>query len=171
MVGDSPCRSPAGVGGRPNVGMTHQPSLATWFSTRLLGAIGECNGNIDNLLVSLYETMIWPIYRVKANNLYDQGCEDMIVVVRPLSGLIRLKRPHSVKPNIVVKTKIGQLELPPVRRISLGSQVLYLGKIRLEELISTKSNLPQMDPNNLQPSLTYQTGESSHQRRRIRCGK
>ena len=61
----------------------------------------------------------------------------MIMVIRPFSGLERLKRPHSVKPNIVVKSKVSQLELPPICRISLGSQVLYLGKIRLEELIST----------------------------------
>ena len=34
----------------------------------------------------------------------DQVIKDMIVVVRPLSGLVRLKRPHSVEPNIVVKS-------------------------------------------------------------------
>ena len=34
----------------------------------------------------------------------DQIIEDMIVVVRPFSGLIRLKRSHSVKPNIVVQS-------------------------------------------------------------------
>ena len=67
----------------------------------------------------------------------DQVVKDVIVVVRSLPGLVRLKRPHSVKPNIVVKSKIRQLELPPISRIRLGSQVLNLGKIRLEELIST----------------------------------
>ena len=36
-----------------------------------------------------------------------------------------------------MKSKISQLELPPIGRISLGSQVFDLGKIRLEELIST----------------------------------
>ena len=59
------------------------------------------------------------------------------MVVRSLPGLVRFKRPHGVKPNIVVKSEIGQLELPPICRIRLGSQVLNLGKIRLEELIST----------------------------------
>ena len=34
----------------------------------------------------------------------DQIVEDMIMVVRPLSGLERLKRSHSIKPNIVVQS-------------------------------------------------------------------
>ena len=67
----------------------------------------------------------------------DHVVKDMIVVVRSLPGLVRLKHPHSVKPNVVVKSKIRQLELPPISRIRLGSQVFYLGKIRLEGLIST----------------------------------
>ena len=55
--GDGPCRLPAGVGGHPNVGMTRWPSLATQFSTRLLGAINECSENAYNLLVSPGITM------------------------------------------------------------------------------------------------------------------
>ena len=49
---------PAGVGGHPNAGMARWPSLATQFSTRLLGAISECSENAYNVLVGQYETMI-----------------------------------------------------------------------------------------------------------------
>ena len=87
----------------------------------------------EELLNSRSNLFLVPINQTHS----DQVVKDVIVVIRPLPGLVQLKHPHSVKPNIVVNSKIGQLELPPICQISLGSQVLYLGKIRLEELIST----------------------------------
>ena len=87
----------------------------------------------EELLDSRSNLFLVPIDQTQS----DQIVKDMIMIVRPLPGLVRLKRPHSVKPNVVVKSKVSQLELPPICQISLGSQVFNLGKIRLEELIST----------------------------------
>ena len=68
-------------------------------------------------------------------------CKDMVMVARPLLRLVRFECSHGIKPKVVVQSQIGQLELPPIRRISLGSQVFNLGKFDQRGRSSNTSNL------------------------------